>query len=206
MPNPKCGPLDLKGLWQDSLRRGLTARKLGELLGMKDAEEPFSAALLQDMAIPILAKEASEIYVALLRGREGGRYRLSELERDAFGGTHATAGGIMARYWNLPEHFALLVETHADIDRWIATPAENPGQLAVSLSALLPAVADGQWCEAVRFEDCYERIRTPTAAGVAEFLAAIDQQFAEFAPVLKLATPGKSLVESYDEALGAATT
>ena len=48
MPNPKCGPFDLKRLWQDSLRRGLFARTFGKLLGMKDAEDLFAAALLQD--------------------------------------------------------------------------------------------------------------------------------------------------------------
>ena len=55
MPNPKCGPFDLKSLWQDSLRRALFARAVAKILGMKEAEEPFAAALLQDMAVPILA-------------------------------------------------------------------------------------------------------------------------------------------------------
>jgi HD-like signal output (HDOD) protein len=206
MPNPRCGPLELKGLWQDSLRRGLTARKVGELLSMKDAEEPFSAALLQDMAIPVLAKEASEIYVKLLQAREGGRYRLSQLEHEVFGWTHATAGGIMARHWNLPEQFAMLVESHADADKWIAAPAENPAQLAVAMSALLPAVSDSQWWEAARFEDYYRQISGPTSPKVTEFLASIDAQFTEFAPILKLSTPGKSLVESYDESLAIAAT
>src|SRR5271167_604652 len=52
IPNPKCGPFDLKNLWQDSLRRGLFARALARQLGLREAEEAFSAALLQDMAIP----------------------------------------------------------------------------------------------------------------------------------------------------------
>ncbi|MCE9527487.1 MAG: HDOD domain-containing protein [Planctomycetales bacterium] len=29
MPNPRCGPFDLKSLWQDSLRRALFARNFG---------------------------------------------------------------------------------------------------------------------------------------------------------------------------------
>ena len=66
MPNPKCGPFDLKSLWQDSLRRGLFARAMGKLLGLREAEEAFAAALLQDMAIPLLAKELPEEYTELL--------------------------------------------------------------------------------------------------------------------------------------------
>src|SRR6187431_1521120 len=32
MPNPQCGPFDLKALWQDSLRRAIFARNFGKLL------------------------------------------------------------------------------------------------------------------------------------------------------------------------------
>src|SRR5437763_13233372 len=55
MPNPKCGPFDLKSLWQDSLRRGWFARGLGRVLGQKDTEDRFAGAPLQDIAIPLLA-------------------------------------------------------------------------------------------------------------------------------------------------------
>ena len=83
MPNPKCGPFDLKSLWQDSLRRALFARAAAKLLGMKEAEEPFAAALLQDMAVPLLAKEAPRLYVKLLEARDEGKIRLSFLEEQA---------------------------------------------------------------------------------------------------------------------------
>ena len=43
LPNPKCGPFDLKSLWQDSLRRALFARKMGGVLGIKDAEQGDAA-------------------------------------------------------------------------------------------------------------------------------------------------------------------
>ena len=69
MPNPKCGPFDLKSLWQDSLRRGLFARSFGKLLGLKEAEDLFAAALLQDMAVPLLAKEQPTRYLKLLETR-----------------------------------------------------------------------------------------------------------------------------------------
>src|SRR6187401_549314 len=68
MPNPRCGPFDLKSLWQDSLRRGLFARATGKMLGMKEAEDLFAAALLQDMAVPLLAKEMPEQYLQLITG------------------------------------------------------------------------------------------------------------------------------------------
>ena len=72
MPNPKCGPFDLKSLWQDSLRRGMFARTVGRLLGQADSEDLFAAALLQDMAVPLLAKELPEEYDKLFHARQGG--------------------------------------------------------------------------------------------------------------------------------------
>ncbi|MDZ7618324.1 MAG: HDOD domain-containing protein, partial [Patescibacteria group bacterium] len=50
IPNPRCGQFDLMKLWQDSLRRALFARNMAKILGVTDIEEPFAAALLQDMA------------------------------------------------------------------------------------------------------------------------------------------------------------
>ena len=69
IPNPKCGPFDLKSLWQDSLRRALFGRLLGRHLGLKNGDEVFTAALLQDMAVPVLAKEVPLVYAKLLEAR-----------------------------------------------------------------------------------------------------------------------------------------
>lgn len=199
MPNPKCGPFDLKSLWQDSLRRALFARWLAKLLGVREPEEPFATALLQDMAVPLLAKEAPELYVKLLEARDGGKLRLSFLEERVFGWTHAEAAGIMARHWNLPDEFAVLVENHQAIDRWASQPESEPGKLAVALSALLPAAADPTWTECRLFADYYQKVCPPGGPAVVETLAAIDKEFTEFAPVLKLSDPAKSLVDSYNE-------
>lgn len=201
MPNPRCGPFDLKSLWQDSLRRALFARKMARLLGMKEAEEAFAAALLQDMAVPLLAKEAPEAYRRLLDARQGGKSRLSALEEQQFGFTHAEAAGMMARHWNLPEQFALLIENHVAVDRWAAQPEQNPARLAVALSALLPSTADPLWEECSLFEAYYRKVGPENKPAVVELVADVDREFSEFAPVLKLATPNKSLVDSYEEAL-----
>ncbi len=200
MPNPKCGPFDLRCLWQDSLRRALFARAVGRMLGMKEPEEAFSAALLQDMAVPLLAKEATGIYQTLLEDRAGGHERLSVLERRAFAWTHAEAGAMLAQQWNLPEVFAALIASHLDASPWIADPRREPGKTAVALSALLPVVSDPVWYECGQLETLFEKIRTPNGPTLPELLAQVDREFAEFAPVLRLANPGKSLVQTLDEA------
>lgn len=199
MPNPKCGPFELRSLWQDSLRRALFARRFGQLIGLREPEDPFAAALLQDMAVPLLAKELSQEYAALLEGREGGKTRLSQLEREQFGWTHATAAAQMARQWNLPDEFAALIERHTEIDALLNDSQPNLAEIAVALSSLLPAASDEEWPELGRFEGYFGQM-APAGISSLQLLQAIDAEFADFAPVLKLTAPEKSLVVRYQEA------
>jgi HD-like signal output (HDOD) protein len=199
VPNPKCGPFHLKGLWQDSLRRALFARAIVGFLGIKEAEDVFTAALLQDMAVPLLAKGWPAVYAKLLQARNQGKTRLSVVEKQVFGWTHADAAGMMARQWNLPEEFAVLVESHLTLDRWAATVPAEPAKFAMALSALLPSVADPVWTEHGLLEAAYEGIGRSKLPSLAELLEQTDSQFERFAPVLKLSTPVKSLSDSLNE-------
>lgn len=199
MPNPKCGPFDLKSLWQDSLRRGLFSRAMGKLLGLREAEEAFAAALLQDMAIPLLAKELPTEYSELLTEREHGLNRLSDLERERFGWDHAEAAALMARKWNLPSEFVAMVECHTTSDILAADFRAHWGRVAVALSSLLPAATDNGWQDCGKFEQTFEALRPIGNPAVADILSQVDREFAEFAPVLKLPSPAKSLVDRYHE-------
>ena len=201
MPNPKCGPFDLKSLWQDSLRRGLFARSFGKLLGMKEAEDLFAGALLQDMAIPVLAKELPQRYLQLLAARKEGDARLSDLERAEFGWTHADAAGFMARKWSLPEEFAQLIEAHIKLDEFLANGCKEPGKLAVALSALLPTGHDSQWHDRDRFNAAFQKLAAGKGQTPEGIFTQVDQEFADFAPVLKLPAPAKSLVQHWNDAV-----
>ncbi|MGW8257524.1 MAG: HDOD domain-containing protein [Thermoguttaceae bacterium] len=199
-PNPKCGPFELNSLWQDSLRRALFARSMAKILGIKDPEDVFAVALLQDMAVPILAKEASQIYAKLLESRNGGQVRLSYLEKQLFGWCHAEAAGYMAEHWNLPEVFSELLRSHTKIDELASGAHKEPGKLSVAFSALLPSVADPNWVECRPFETFYEQMTPDDKPTIADLLAKIDREFADFAPVMRLPAPEKTLVDFFQEA------
>ena len=203
MPNPKCGPFDLKSLWQDSLRRALFARAFGKLLGLKDGEELFAAALLQDMAIPILAKEIPQRYVRLLESRSTGAGRLSELERAELGWTHADAAAFMCRNWSLPEEFARLIESHTKLDQLNGAASKDVGSQAVVLSSMLPPCTDPQWWERAGFEAAFNRLTAGKGKTSLELLKQVDKEFSEFAPVLRIAAPAKSLAQYLEEAVPA---
>jgi HD-like signal output (HDOD) protein len=202
MPNPKCGPFDIKHLWQDSLRRALFARAVARLLGLREAEEAFAAALLQDMAVPLLAKEFPTEYLQLLENRVQG-IRLSELEKQAFGWTHAEIGGQMARKWKLPEDTAALIERHTAIEDILAQEKPKPAEAAVALSALLPTAGDQHWLECGAFQKYFDRLRPAGAQSAAELLSQVDKEFADFAPVLKIAAPARTLLDCFNEAQAA---
>lgn len=200
MPNPRCGPFDLKSLWQDSLRRALFARNFGKLLGMKEAEECFAAALLQDMAIPLLAKEIPQRYLKLFQDRSDGQERLSNLEQTHFGWTHADAAAFMCRTWSLPEEFAALIESHCQLDELVAAGSKSPGKLAVALSSLLPASSDKEWKDRDRFLAVFHQLTAANGTSAPDFLAEVDKAFEEFAPVLRLSTPTTTLAQYLEEA------
>jgi HD-like signal output (HDOD) protein len=199
MPNPKCGAFNLPALWQDSVRRGLFARMMVKLLGQKDGEEAFAAALLQDMALPLLTKELPAEYAVLLAERDGGRRRLSHLEHDRFGWDHAEAAGQMARKWNLPASLATLIESHTDESALDIGGALDPVHTAVRLSALLPAVCDDAWHEASLLEGAYDRLRPAGSLSLAQFLEQVDGEFSAVAPALKVNVPARSLLSSHQQ-------
>jgi HD-like signal output (HDOD) protein len=205
MPNPKCGPFDLRNLWRDSLRRAIFARTAGKLLGLSEAEDAFAAALLQDMAIPLLAKELPAQYTEMLTARDGGKRRLSDLEQERFGWTHARIAADMARKWNLPPEFATLLEGHTAIETLQGEPRPAPLSIAVTLSSLLPSSSDEAWLECAQFEAAYTSLFPAGSPSIGQIFEKIDSDFAEFAPVLKISAPSKSLADWYRDVSVAAT-
>jgi len=203
IPNPRCGAFDLKSLWLDSLRRGLFARWVTRQFGKKEVEEVFAAALLQDMAVPLLAKELPDHFTRLLDRRSNFHERLSELEHATFGWTHADAAGIMARQWKLPELLRELIEGHLRLDDFMDEAPVDPAKVGVAISALLPAAVDSGWQDLERLERAYERIRPALAPPLSEAFAAIDKEFAELAPVLRIPKPKVTLVDAYQQATAA---
>jgi hypothetical protein len=96
-----------------------------------------------------------------------------------------------------------LIENHLEIDRWIRDPQAEAGKLVVALSAMLPTSADRTWADRTQFEHYYQAVCPAGNPPLVEFLEKIDEQYADFAPVLKLSTPSRSLVDCYEEVAAA---
>ena len=159
---------------------------------LDNADDLFTAALLQDMAVPMLARELNAEYTELLAARESGK-RLSELEFERFGWTHGEAAALMANAWKLPEQFGRLLARHAHLDELLDDAAAEVGAKIVAVSSLLPAQRDTEWSEREIFLAAYQRIAGAAAPSLAELFAQIDASYEEFGSMLKLATPAKPL-------------
>lgn len=197
VPNPQFGAFDLKTLWADSLRRAVFARKLGKAMRLADAEDLFAAALLQDMAIPLLLKFMPNEYQNLLEQRAAGQLRLSQLERQTFGWDHAEAASQLMRKWHLPEGFAHLVERHTQLDALLDEGECAYSQACVALAALLPDGTDTGWSERDEFQAGFTRLTAGQAGELVSLLEETDAEATEFAPLLKLTLPAKSLAEHF---------
>ena len=199
VPNPKFGPFDLRSLWQDSLRRAVFARSLGREIRLPNAEDLFAAALLQDMAIPLLLKALPEEYEGLIERRGKARVRLSTLEKELFGWDHAQAAAALCRNWRLPEEFAVLIERHPALSELLDGPTPRIDAACVALASLLPSCRDEQWDDESEFINGVDRVTQSRTVDLALLMSNVDKSFEEFAPVLKVQVPSKSLADWFTE-------
>ncbi len=197
VPDPKFGPFDLKKLWQDSLRRAVFARILAKSIKLSNAEDLFAAALLQDMAIPLLLKELPGVYEGLITRQGTELLRLSQLEREVFGWDHAEAAAALARNWRLPEEFAVLIERHPDFNALMNGRTPLRDAACVALAALLPSCRQQEWPERSDFVDGLQQLDSGALKSIEDILRDSDEQFAEFAPIMQLPVPARSLCDWY---------
>ena len=205
LPDPKCGPFDLKSLWQDSLRRGIFSRAFGKILGLTEADDLFAASLLQDMAIPLLAKAMPAEYRRLLESRNGGTRRLSDLEREEFAWTHAEAGGLIARHWRLPESIATRIQSHIGEAKLPIRAMTDPAAATVVLSSWLPSTRDASWPDETAFSQGFRAIVDKKAPPLASVFEDVDSEFTRFAPILNLPSASRALSDFLIDKAGPVT-
>lgn len=101
--------------WTAAARRAAVARGLAGLLHPQTQSEAFVGGLLQDMALPLLAKVRPKQYAPILEHWHGeADSKLDELERTEFGWDHGEVGASMAHKWELPEVLINSIDVHHD--------------------------------------------------------------------------------------------
>jgi HD-like signal output (HDOD) protein len=112
IPKRGCQWHDPKQFWLTSARRAILAHEIAMVLCPAKESECFTAAFLQDMALPFLATHRSEDYDPIFKKwhQEGGD--LAQLEREVLDWDHAEVATLICSEWGLPENIALAIKNH----------------------------------------------------------------------------------------------
>ena len=93
---------DLNRFWTVAAWRASAAAILSKRVDRPRASENFSAALLEDIAVPILASKKPG-YSKVLHSWRDGAGNLADLEHQEYGWTHKTVAGWLFDEWAFPE-------------------------------------------------------------------------------------------------------
>ena len=125
MPAENSPVFDAQRFWGAAARRASLASGLADLIDPSSRSESFTAALLQDMAIPILAQQRADDYGPVLDHWYANGTDLVTLERETFDWDHATVAMWMCDDWGFPDRIAEAIGAHHGTgdDELVALPA-----------------------------------------------------------------------------------
>jgi HD-like signal output (HDOD) protein len=127
LPDDPAPGFEPARFWRTAARRASLARNLAEKLDPAAQAECFTAGLLQDLAVPILAHAKPDRYGPLLQHWHATQEEsLEKLEESALGWNHADLGGTICEAWGMPESLIRDVRHHHPSD---ADSAPGPIQL-----------------------------------------------------------------------------
>jgi HD-like signal output (HDOD) protein len=112
LPRESTRGYETARFWITSARRAAAASALAEMISPKTRSESFTASLLQDMAIPLLAHRQGGEYGVMLEDWHYGTRDLAVLERENFGWDHAEVGSWMCTEWKFPDQLGAAIRLH----------------------------------------------------------------------------------------------
>lgn len=111
---PTSNAFDLESFWHASARRACLARHLAASVDAGSQMVAFTAGLLQDMAVPVMAASMGDRYTTIFAEAAGSDApeELRRLEAEELGYDHARLGAVMAERWELPEALITAIADH----------------------------------------------------------------------------------------------
>jgi HD-like signal output (HDOD) protein len=127
---------DSLGLVAQLQKRGLMRARLARLIadGSPMTNLAGEAALLSEIGIYVLSLRRPDFYAPVWRRFQAGEAPLSELERQAFGCTHAQVGAALLGLWGIPQTVVNAVSWHHDMP---AEAAELDTRTVLALTTAL---------------------------------------------------------------------
>lgn len=134
----EAGGLDYPLYWRRALLAATISRALAEAVRIRDAEELFLAALIQDIGMLALDRAAPELYQSIGHDQVH-QASLIELEREQVDSDHASIGGWLLERWHFPERIQKAVSASHDPD---SIPSDHEYGLFARCVAMSSIVAE----------------------------------------------------------------
>ena len=129
-PTMEC--MEVSHFWLASARRACLAKHIALRLHAATQAESFTAALLQDLAIPLVSKGKGSLYKDLLiKWHKDKAADIDVMERELLGYDHPAIGALIAEGWELPEYLVHAIAGHHDLSE------QSSAEPAVQLVSLL---------------------------------------------------------------------
>ncbi|UMR28605.1 HDOD domain-containing protein [Massilia sp. MB5] len=128
---PPAAGFDLRAFWRHSLAAAAAARALAQRQH-QSPDSAFTAGLLHDIGVPVLATSFPAEYAAMEAWRRAHASEQRAAEQACFGFDHAAVGAALAGHW----HFPPLIQEAAARHHDTAWQARSPA-LTVHLANLL---------------------------------------------------------------------
>ena len=113
LPESPSPGFEAARFWTTAFRRASLARLLAARFNPSRQAECFTAGLLLDMAVPLLARAQAPGYGQVLEHwHSDPESNLADLENESFGWTHAQLGAALGCSWQLPEYLVSAIEEH----------------------------------------------------------------------------------------------
>ncbi len=113
LPKSSSPGFEVARFWTTAFRRASLARLLAARFNPSRQAECFTAGLLLDMAVPLLARSQAPGYGQVLEHwHSDPESNLADLENESFGWTHAQLGAALGCSWQLPEYLVSAIEEH----------------------------------------------------------------------------------------------
>lgn len=113
-PHMEC--MEISCFWLAAARRACLAKHIALHLHAATQAESFTAALLQDLAIPLISKGNGQLYIDLLKKWHADRAAdIDVMERELLGYDHSSIGALVLEGWGLPEYLIHAIAGHHDL-------------------------------------------------------------------------------------------
>jgi HD-like signal output (HDOD) protein len=123
LPSSEAPGFEVKRFWRAAARRASAAGAFASMLHPATRAHSFTASLLQDMAVPLLANSKPRRYGPVLEAWHAGEGELPDLELDQMGCHHGDVATWLCDEWTLPEQLAESIGGHHGAEDLACPPA-----------------------------------------------------------------------------------